>query len=114
MGADIYESYVGAMVSAIILAITLHADQPLYVTLPLVLATIGLTSSAVGLLSNLVFKAQPAAMLRNATYVAIIAYLAGAYWYLITYDLPIHFILCNDYRMCVWYGNWFNYRILYW
>lgn len=90
MGADIYESYVGAMVSAIILAITLHADQPLYVTLPLVLATIGLASSAVGLLSNLVFKAQPAAMLRNATYVAIIAYLAGAYWYLITYDLPIH------------------------
>lgn len=90
MGADIYESYVGAMVSSIILALTLHPENPLYVTLPIVLAAIGLASSAVGLFSNLLMKAKPDAMLRNATYVAIAAYLGGAYWYLGKYNLPIH------------------------
>ncbi len=90
MGADIYESYVGAMVSSIILALTLHPENPLYITLPIVLAAIGLASSAVGLFSNLLMKAKPDAMLRNATYVAIVAYLAGAYWYLGKYNLPIH------------------------
>jgi K(+)-stimulated pyrophosphate-energized sodium pump len=90
MGADIYESYVGAMVSSIILALTLHTENPLYVTLPIVLAAIGLVSSAIGLGSNLLMKSQPAAMLRNATYVAIAAYLIGAYKYLEMYNLPIH------------------------
>lgn len=90
MGADIYESYVGAMVSSIILALTLYPNNPLYATLPIVLAAIGLVSSAIGLLSNLIMKAKPDAMLRNATYVAIVAYLAGAYWYLGKYNLPIN------------------------
>ena len=90
MGADIYESYVGAMVSSIILALTLHPENALYATLPIVLAAIGLMSSVIGLLSNLIMKAKPDAMLRNATYVAIAAYLGGAYWYLGKYNLPIH------------------------
>jgi K(+)-stimulated pyrophosphate-energized sodium pump len=90
MGADIYESYVGAMVASIILALTYYPNNPLYATLPIVLAAIGLVSSALGLGSNLLMKAQPAAMLRNATYVAIAAYLAGAYWYLDKFNLPQH------------------------
>lgn len=83
MGADIYESYVGAIVSSTILAIT-HFGQLNFVlvTLPLVLAGIGLFSSLVGLVSNLVLRFEPAAMLRNATYVAIITFLVKTYFYI--------------------------------
>jgi K(+)-stimulated pyrophosphate-energized sodium pump len=80
MGADIYESYVGAIVSTAILAIGSQM-APEYVLFPLVLAGIGLISSIVGLLFNLVLRSNPAAMLRNATYVAIVAFLGGTYWY---------------------------------
>jgi K(+)-stimulated pyrophosphate-energized sodium pump len=80
MGADIYESYVGAIVSTAILAIGSQMT-PEYVLFPLVLAGIGLVSSVVGLLFNLVLRSNPAAMLRNATYVAIVAFLGGTYWY---------------------------------
>jgi len=83
MGADIYESYVGAMVSSVILAISTYgADALSYITLPLVLSTIGLLGSIVALFVNSLFKLGPAAMLRNATYFAIAFLLGGTYWYL--------------------------------
>jgi len=82
MGADIYESYVGAMVSSIILATTQYTGDIRYLSLPIVLATIGLVSSFAGLLSNLLLKLKPAKMLHNATYVAVISFVAGAYFYL--------------------------------
>lgn len=83
MGADIFESYVGAMVSTIILGITTpHYSSLSYVTLPIMLSIIGLFSSAAGLASNLILKFNPAAMLRNATYVAIACFLAASGVYL--------------------------------
>ncbi len=91
MGADIYESYVGAMVSSTILAYTGHSSQITYVTLPLMLAAIGLASSVVGLVSNLIFKAEPDAMLRNATYIAIGLFLAlsGVYMHQSGHDMHL-------------------------
>jgi len=88
MGADIYESYVGAIVSTIILAIgsDMHA---MYALFPLVLAGIGLVSSIVGLLFNLVLKAEPAAMLRNATHVAIVVFLGATYVYQTMYNIDM-------------------------
>lgn len=83
MGADIYESYVGAMMSAILLG-----NGILEQTLAIVLSAIGLISSFAGLLVNMTFKAEPAAMLRNATYFAMVVFLglSGAYiWYM---DMP--------------------------
>jgi len=83
MGADIYESYVGAMVSSIILATTTYGPGALsYITLPLMLSTIGLVGSSVALFITSFFKFGPAAMLRNATYFAIAFLLGGSYWYL--------------------------------
>jgi len=77
MGADIYESYVGAMVAAMIIALTDSVYQGIgYVTLPLMLATIGLFGSAVSLGCALFLKLAPAAMLRVANYISII-YLLG-------------------------------------
>ncbi|OGB83671.1 sodium-translocating pyrophosphatase [candidate division TM6 bacterium RIFCSPHIGHO2_12_FULL_32_22] len=81
MGADIYESYVGAMVSAVILASTEYTSLN-FITLPIVLALIGLGSSIVGLASNLIFRLQPAAMLRNATYIAMSTFLIASYFYM--------------------------------
>ncbi len=89
MGADIYESYVGAMVASMLLAINAYDMNPVMVTLPLALATIGLGSSIVGLLSNFVLKTGPAAMLRNATYIAIALFLAGSYYYLGTIGVEL-------------------------
>ncbi|MBT3455773.1 sodium-translocating pyrophosphatase [bacterium] len=82
MGADIYESYVGAMVASIILALTQFGSSITYVSLPIVLSVIGLLSSVVGLVSNLYLKFSPAAMLRNATYIAFALFLAGSFAYL--------------------------------
>lgn len=81
MGADIYESYVGAMVSCVILATTAQLSAA-YVTLPLVFAGIGLVASVFGIGLGLVVKQSPAALLRNATYVAIAIFLVGVWQYM--------------------------------
>lgn len=82
MGADIYESYVGALVSSIILGLNAYGTTIVYITLPLMLAVFGLGGSLIGLLSSLIVKANPAAMLRNATYFAIVFLLATSYYYM--------------------------------
>ena len=87
MGADIYESYVGALYSSMILAIAHYGSTASYVTLPLMLAVFGLGGSILGLISSLIFRANPAAMLRNATYFAIAFLLGASYFYLKYFDL---------------------------
>lgn len=87
MGADIYESYVGAMVSSVILAIAAFGANLTYITLPLMLSVIGLVASLVGLASNLLLRFEPAAMLRNATYVSIALFVLGAYGYISYFNI---------------------------
>ncbi len=89
MGADIYESNVGALVSATILAMNSFPGDIRYIIFPALLSGIGLLSSVLGLLSNLIVKAEPAAMLRNATYVAIAAFLGITYAYMHAVNLEI-------------------------
>lgn len=81
MGADIFESYIGAMVSSMILAISASMSIE-YITLPLMLSALGLIGSVVGIGLGLVVKQSPAALLRNATYVAIVVFLVDAYAYM--------------------------------
>ncbi|MBM17762.1 MAG: sodium-translocating pyrophosphatase [Epsilonproteobacteria bacterium] len=81
MGADIYESYIGAMVSCVILAITSNLSFS-YITLPLVWAGLGLVGSVFGIGFGLLIKQSPASLLRNATYVAIAIFLVGAWKYI--------------------------------
>jgi K(+)-stimulated pyrophosphate-energized sodium pump len=83
MGADIYESYIGAMVSSIVLAVSAHGLDLAYVTFPLMLSAIGLLSSIAGLVSNVFLHVEPAAMLRNALYIAMGAFLALTYGYML-------------------------------
>ena len=66
MGADIFESYVGAMVASIILAVTMSAgvlneffaglNRSFLMTLPIWLAVLGLLSSFVGIFCMRLFK----------------------------------------------------------
>ena len=109
MGADIYESYVGAMVSSMILAISSFPENFLLIKLPLVLAGIGLLSSIIGLASNFIFKTKPDEMLRNATYIAIALFLGGSYYYLKLINAPIELILLYNFRVRFWYCNWTHY-----
>ncbi len=74
MGADIFESYVGAMVATIAIAATMGSDaislvhpggeelaRPLLMGLPLTLSVLGLASSFLGILGMNFFKSLPPA-----------------------------------------------------
>jgi K(+)-stimulated pyrophosphate-energized sodium pump len=89
MGADIFESYVGATLAAMSLAFVSFAGNLFYISLPLVLISIGLLASVFGLLSIGLFKGKLSSMLHNSTYVAIVFFLAGAYGYMRYFALDI-------------------------
>ncbi|MGC2310287.1 MAG: sodium-translocating pyrophosphatase [Candidatus Babeliaceae bacterium] len=89
MGADIYESYVTSIVSTIILATTHYPNDFIYLTFPLMVAAFGLIGSIIGLFSNLVIRASSAALLRNATYVAVVFYLLTSYAYINTMGIDM-------------------------
>lgn len=82
MGADIYESYVGATIASIVLAYVEYPLSFLYISFPLILGAFGLIGSVVGLIANSFFKMEPAAMLRNATYIAVVVFLAITFAYM--------------------------------
>ncbi len=97
MGADIFESYVGSIVATIAIAATLPAavlvemkadaavsDSALtsaLMALPLLLATMGLIASFVGIVAMRVLKSMnPASALRNSTLISAALFLGGAYF----------------------------------
>ncbi len=84
MGADIFESYIGAMVATISIAAasaSLYGSRVGdYLAFPLVVAAIGLLSSLVGIFSMKIFeKLSPAAALNAATYVASVLLFVGSF-----------------------------------
>lgn len=83
MGADIYESYLAAMVSTIIIAMQVYGMNMTYVMMPLVISALGLLGSFVGLLSNFVLRVSPAALLRNASIISVIVFMGLSYGYLL-------------------------------
>ena len=89
MGADIYESYVGAIVASSILATTQYGVDIMYVGFPLMLAALGMVGSVLGLLSAQFIKVEPAKMLSNATYSAIALFLAISYGYMYVYHIDM-------------------------
>ena len=87
MGADIYESYVGAMIASIILGIETYGTNLMYITFPVMLSALGMIGSVVGLASNIVLRLEPAAMLRVANYIAIGFFYCYSYFYLAYMDM---------------------------
>jgi K(+)-stimulated pyrophosphate-energized sodium pump len=90
MGADIFESYVGAVIATVALGATLPgvADRLNAVALPITYAMLGLLASLVGIAALRVFeRGSPAGALRATTFVAAGLFLLGAWW--ATSRLPI-------------------------
>ncbi len=100
MGSDLFESYVGSLVSAIILASTAAANTfPLEgfnattgVMFPLILAGVGIVAAILSvLLVGLVKAKNPARVLNGATYISsavvLLASLGMSYWMFNTYRL---------------------------
>ncbi|MDT8435977.1 MAG: sodium-translocating pyrophosphatase [Gemmatimonadota bacterium] len=92
MGADIFESYVGSIVATIVLGATALAIGPEKrleaMALPVLYAMIGLVASVFGVLSMRVLeKMNPAAALRNTTFVAAILFWIGAWFVTVRLDI---------------------------
>ncbi|MBI5747676.1 MAG: sodium-translocating pyrophosphatase [Nitrospinae bacterium] len=88
LGADIFESYVGAVVASIAIGATAFTGTKIaelgsamaLMSLPVVLAMVGLLASVIGILSmNVLEKYDPASALRYATFVAAGLFLVFGY-----------------------------------
>ncbi len=83
MGADIFESFVGSIIAAMVIASantddTLGAD---YLMIPIVLATVGYVASIIGVFSISAMKNMDAgAALRNTTFIGAALFLGGGYF----------------------------------
>jgi K(+)-stimulated pyrophosphate-energized sodium pump len=85
MGADIFESYVGAVIATIALACTSavipEANRANAVALPLLMALAGLGASVIGIFSmKLLEKGSPATALRLTTFIAAGLFVLAAWW----------------------------------
>ena len=102
MGADIFESYVGSIIATIAIAATLGSStvsgllsdagtdgvRQMLMSMPLMLAAIGLVASFVGILSMRVLKGtNPAGALRYSTFIAAGLFLGGAYYLIHVTDI---------------------------
>jgi len=98
MGADLFESFVGCIIAAIVLAFgmnaagvgalftgadadVMHIGKASLISLPLVLAALGTLASLVGAVFVKVFgKGSPHTVLRNATFISAGLAILGAFW----------------------------------
>jgi|TARA_B100001741_G_scaffold304056_1_gene294767 K(+)-stimulated pyrophosphate-energized sodium pump len=82
MGADIFESFVGSIIAAMIIASDKTAPMGVdYVLMPILLGFIGYAASIIGVFSMAFLKngKDPAAALRNTTFIAAALFWAGGY-----------------------------------
>ena len=85
MGADIFESFVGSIIAAMVIAqgsteIAAAGDVSHYVLLPILLGFVGYVASIVGIFSMAVLKnGKDAAALRNTTFIGALLFWAGGF-----------------------------------
>ncbi len=84
MGADIFESYVGSIVATIAIGATaagMAATAPQAVALPLITVMVGLLASLIGIgMMKVLERTNPAAALRNVTFIAAGIFLVAMYF----------------------------------
>ncbi len=83
MGADIFESYVGSVIATIAIGATIGmtTHTPSAVALPILTVMVGIFASLIGIGMMKVFEgADPAAALRNVTFVSAVIFLAVMYF----------------------------------
>ena len=84
MGADIFESFVGSIIAAMIIADGFTNPDVVnedYIILPILLGLVGYIASLIGVFSMTFMKGMkdPAAALRNTTFIAAILFWVGGY-----------------------------------
>ena len=92
MGADLFESYVGAIISTIFIGsmIGMGINTSAAMALPLLIAMMGLISSVIGIGSmKLLSGTNPATALRGSTFLAALVFVILAYFVTNTMGLPI-------------------------
>lgn len=81
MGADLFESYVGSIISAITLGAVLFAGKAEGVLFPLVLAAVGIIASIVGsMFVKTGENSNPQSALKNGTYASSLVVIATAFF----------------------------------
>ena len=85
MGADIFESYVGAVIATIAIAATsplfTDASRMAAIALPIVLIVVGLLASLIGIaMMKVLERTSPASALRNTTFIAAGLFLIASYF----------------------------------
>ncbi|HEU4463415.1 MAG TPA: sodium-translocating pyrophosphatase [Gemmatimonadota bacterium] len=92
MGADIFESYVGAVIATIAIAATspliLPEQRMAAISLPILLIIVGLISSLIGVAAmKLLERTNPAGALRNTTFIAAGLFLVASYFVIVDVDV---------------------------
>ncbi|GMR12308.1 MAG: sodium-translocating pyrophosphatase [Gemmatimonadota bacterium] len=83
MGADIFESYVGSIIATIAIGATagMTTHTASAVALPILTVVVGLLASLIGIgMMKMFERSDPAAALRNVTFVAAVVFLAAMYF----------------------------------
>jgi len=89
LGADIFESYVGSMIATIAIGAGMAAMKFEYMALPVIVAMVGLIASIIGIRAMATLAEQdPAAALRNCTFVSAGAMLFVAFIVIKVMGLP--------------------------
>ncbi|HEX5521362.1 MAG TPA: sodium-translocating pyrophosphatase [Longimicrobiaceae bacterium] len=93
MGADIFESYVGAIIATIAIGATsalYAANRVEAIALPIMTVMVGLVASLIGIaLMRVLERSNPAAALRNVTFIAAALFLVAMYFVVNSLGLDI-------------------------
>ena len=100
MGADIFESFVGSIIAAMVIAAAASELGASYVLMPILFGTIGYLASILGIFSMSLFKGgDPAAALRNTTFVGAILFLIGVYFAMTKLTVNGAFLVDGEYGL---------------
>ena len=81
MGADIFESFVGSIIAAMVIAAASSGLGDDYLMIPIVLAIVGYIASIIGVFSITAMKNMDAgAALRNTTFIGAALFIGGGYF----------------------------------
>jgi K(+)-stimulated pyrophosphate-energized sodium pump len=110
LGADIFESYVGAIIATIALATTSlripDVSRLDAMLLPVAYTAVGLVASLIGIfVMRILAKGNPASALRAVTFIAAGLFLVFAWW--ITKSVPLNMVDNETGRVYPLLGPWF-------
>lgn len=90
LGADIFESYVGSMIATIAIATGMSVMKIEYMSLPVIVAMVGLLASIAGIRSiKALENMDPASVLRNVTFISAFAMLFVSFFVIQIMGLPM-------------------------